>query len=190
MGHSHGPRRPKRSTRVLRREPPCGALKGRHLSPQGEKVLPKGPLLQERPTEEDRANRGVGRPRPPGDRGQARGERGAEESPPPRRRAQHGCRNSLGGDRGRDHACRAEKEYRHVCMDVGRHAGCEPGRHHPSIMNIQGSPPDLPKEEELRRRKATHGEGGGRQAPVGRIHKGGPIHDMVGQRRHGHQTER
>jgi len=75
-------------------------------------------------------------------------------------------------------------------MDAGRHVGGEPGCHHPSIITIQGSPPDLPKEEGLRRRKATRDEGGSQQAPVGRVHKGGPIHDMVGQRRHGHQTKR
>jgi len=75
-------------------------------------------------------------------------------------------------------------------MNAGRHAGGEPGCHHPSIVNIQGSPSDLPKKEGLGKREATRGEGGGRQAPVGRIHKGGPIHDMAGQRRHGHRAKR
>jgi len=75
-------------------------------------------------------------------------------------------------------------------MNAGQHAGDEPRCHHPSIVNIQGSPSDLPKEEGLGQQKATRSEGGGRQAPVGWIHKGGPIHDMASQRCHGHQAER
>ena len=34
-------------------------------------------------------------------------------------------------------------------MDADRHAGGEPGCHHPPTVNIQGSPSDLPKEERL-----------------------------------------
>jgi len=74
-------------------------------------------------------------------------------------------------------------------MDVDRHAGGEPGCHHPPIVNIQADPPDLPEEEGLGRRKATHDEGGDQQALVGRVHKGGPIHDITDHRRHGHQIE-
>ena len=145
---------------MLRREPPGGAFKGRHLPSQGEKVLPKGPLpRKDRPRKIEPTLALVDLdPWATEDRLEAR----EELRRVPLLDEEHSTAIGTALTAGEAEIMHAalkknKKKYRHVRVDAGRHAGGGPGCHYPSTVNFQRGPPDLPKEKGLGRRKVTRG---------------------------------